>query len=88
MKSPTKTTATVLETKTHLSKLLRKVKNGEVVTITSGREKKPIAFISSTPPQIPKPKLSPIGALDHLNIRIPDSFFFDPLPKGWDGLDD
>ena len=87
MKTRLQTTATVLEAKTHFSRLLRQVKNGEVVTITSGREKKPVAKLIPAE-ESTKPRLGPLGALAHLNIRIPDEFFFDPLPPGWSGEDD
>jgi antitoxin (DNA-binding transcriptional repressor) of toxin-antitoxin stability system len=77
MKAAKQNTATVIEAKTHLSKLIRKVQNGEIVTITSGREKKPVAVLG---PVAAESKVKPqrLGALAHLNIKIPDEFF-DPL---------
>jgi antitoxin (DNA-binding transcriptional repressor) of toxin-antitoxin stability system len=81
------TTATMFEAKTKLSELVKKAQAGETVIITSGREKKPVAELKAIEPIKPKPKR--LGALAHLNIHIPDSFFFDPLPEEelrlWEG---
>ncbi len=81
-------TATIFEAKTNLSELVKKAQAGEEVIITSGREKKPVARIVATEPV----KVQRLGFMAHLDIDIPDSFFFDPLPeeelKLWEGADD
>lgn len=79
------TTATIFEAKTKLSELVKKAQNGEEVIITSGRAKTPVARLEAVQPK-PKKRL---GLLEHLNVDIPDSFFFDPLPEEelalWEG---
>ena len=64
--------ATVFEAKTHLSRLLAQVKRGAVVTITSGRQKTPVARLTAVPEALQPRRL---GALAHLNIHIPPEFF-------------
>jgi antitoxin (DNA-binding transcriptional repressor) of toxin-antitoxin stability system len=79
------TTATIFEAKTNLSELVKKAQNGETVIITSGREKTPVARLEAIQPKANKR----LGFLQHLNLKIPDSFFFDPLPEEelalWEG---
>ena len=79
------TRATIFEAKTNLSELVKKAQNGETVIITSGREKTPVARLEAIHPVARKR----LGLLEHLNIDIPDSFFFDPLPEEelafWEG---
>ena len=79
------TSATIFEAKTTFSKLLKKVKEGETVIITSGRSRKPVAKLQAIDPVMPQR----LGFLEHMNLDIPDSFFFDPLPEDelrlWDG---
>ncbi len=72
--------ATVFEAKTNLSDLLKKVKEGETVIITSGREKTPVARLEPIEPFKPKR----LGVLETPGFVLPDSFW-DPLPPGWDG---
>jgi antitoxin (DNA-binding transcriptional repressor) of toxin-antitoxin stability system len=43
-------TATIFETRTKLSELLKKAQAGETVIITSGRDKKPIAKLEALHP--------------------------------------
>lgn len=78
------TTATIYETKTHLSELLEKVKAGETVVITSGREKTPVARLE---PMEPK-KFKRLGVAYDPNFGMPESFW-DPLPEEelrlWEG---
>jgi antitoxin (DNA-binding transcriptional repressor) of toxin-antitoxin stability system len=71
------TTATIFEAKTNLSDLIKKAQAGEKVVITTGREKTPVAEL--TPIPVKKPQR--LGFLKHLNLDIPDSAFFDPLPE-------
>lgn len=82
------TTATIFEAKTNLSELVKKAQSGEEVIITSGRDKVPVAKLQAIQSVTPKR----LGALEHLNIDIPDSFFFDPLPEEelrlWEGEDE
>ncbi len=72
------TTFTVHAAKTNLSKLLERVEAGEEIVIARG--KKPVA------------RLVPIGVPNHIRrrrafgilkgkLRLPDFFFFDPLPE-------
>jgi prevent-host-death family protein len=82
-------TYTVHAAKTNLSKLIERVEQGEEVVIARGR--KPVA------------RLVPIGLPAHVRrrrafgvlkgkLKLPDSFFFDPLPeeelKLWEGRKD
>ncbi|MFZ1105678.1 MAG: type II toxin-antitoxin system prevent-host-death family antitoxin [Hyphomicrobiaceae bacterium] len=82
-------TYTVHAAKTNLSKLIERVEQGEEVVIARG--KKPVA------------RLVPIGLPAHIRrrrafsvlkgkLKLPDSFFFDPLPeeelKAWAGSKD
>jgi prevent-host-death family protein len=66
---------TVHEAKTHFSKLLAKVSDGEEVIITSGRDRKPMAKLVA----LPKQTLPPIGFAKHWPDPGPE--FFDPLPE-------
>ena len=75
------------EAKTHFSKLLAKVAAGEEITITSGKQKKPVAKLIAAPARRPvrlgwlKGKMLPPG---------PE--FFEPLPeeelRQWNGESD
>ena len=82
-------TYTVHAAKTNLSKLIERVEQGEEIVIARG--KKPVA------------RLVPIGLPAHVRrrrafgvlkgkLKLPDSFFFDPLPeeelKLWEGRED
>lgn len=76
-------TATIFETKTNLSELLKKVRAGETVIITSGREKTPIAKLEAIVP-VEKKRL---GGLEDPEFVLTDAFW-EPLPPGWSGEDD
>ena len=82
-------TYTVHAAKTHLSKLIERVENGEEIVIARGN--KPVA------------RLVPLGVPAHAlrrrafgvlkgKLKLPDSFFFDPLQeeelKVWEGRGD
>ncbi len=78
----------VHEAKTHFSKLLAAVAQGEEVIITSGRSKKRIAKLS----RLEEPRKSPFGfAKDLLPNPLPPEFW-DPLPEEelrlWNGESD
>jgi prevent-host-death family protein len=78
------TTVNVHEAKTHLSKLLDRVRAGEEIVLAKAG--KPYAkLVPVEPPG--KPKRRQPGSLKHLG-PIPDSFF-DPLPDdeldAWEG---
>jgi antitoxin (DNA-binding transcriptional repressor) of toxin-antitoxin stability system len=69
-------TATIFETKTNLSELVKKVQKGETVIITSGRDRIPVAKLEAIHP-IGKKRL---GALETHGFALPVSFF-EPLPE-------
>jgi len=68
-------TATIFEAKTNLSALVKKVQQGETVTITSGRAKTPVALLT---PVVPVKKKR-LGALETPGFVLPPEFF-EPLP--------
>jgi antitoxin (DNA-binding transcriptional repressor) of toxin-antitoxin stability system len=76
--------STIFEAKTNLSALVKQAQKGEVVIITSGREKTPVARLEAIKP-VGKKRL---GALETPGFVLPDSFF-EPLPEEelrlWDG---
>jgi prevent-host-death family protein len=82
-------TYTVHAAKTNLSKLIERAEKGEEIVIARG--KKPVV------------RLVPVGLPAHVRrrrafgvlkgkLKLPDSFFFDPLPgeelKLWEGRED
>jgi prevent-host-death family protein len=79
-------TYTVHAAKTNLSKLIARVENGEEVIIARGR--KPVARL--VPMDVPAHvrRRRAFGALKG-KLKLPDSFFFDPLPEeeleAWEG---
>ncbi|HEY1649493.1 MAG TPA: type II toxin-antitoxin system prevent-host-death family antitoxin [Terracidiphilus sp.] len=77
-------TATIFEAKTRLSELVKQAQKGEVVTITSGRAKTPVARLEAIQP-ITKKRL---GALETPGFVLSEQFF-EPLPDGelrlWNG---
>ena len=79
------TTVNIHRAKSELSKLLKRVEAGEEIMIArNGKE------IAKLVPAVPAPaKSRGRGALKHLNLQIPDSAFFDPLPEdeldAWEG---
>ena len=69
-------TATLFEAKTNLSKLVKLAQKGEVIIITSGRDKTPVAKLESVQP-VAKKRL---GACETPGFVMPESFF-EPLPE-------
>lgn len=69
-------TATTFEAKTNLSHLLERVRKGEVVTITSGRKKTPVARLVAVSPRAKKR----LGALKTPGFVLGEQFF-EPLPE-------
>ncbi len=76
--------ASIFEAKTNLSNLVKQAHKGEVVTITSGRGKTPVARLEAIRP-VAKKRL---GALETPGFVLSERFF-EPLPeeelKLWDG---
>ena len=77
-------TASIFEAKTKLSSLLKEAEKGEVVIITSGRAKTPVAKLEVIQP-IAKKRL---GALETPGFVLSEKFF-EPLPEDelrlWEG---
>jgi antitoxin (DNA-binding transcriptional repressor) of toxin-antitoxin stability system len=76
--------ATIFEAKTNLSALVKQAQKGEVVIITSGREKTPVAKLESVQPIVKKR----LGALETPGFVLSPAFF-DALSEDelamWDG---
>ncbi|MGA3372183.1 MAG: type II toxin-antitoxin system prevent-host-death family antitoxin [Terracidiphilus sp.] len=76
--------ATIFEAKTNFSSLVKQARKGEVITITSGREKVPVARLEGVHP-IKKKRL---GALETPGFVLSEQFF-EPLPEDelrlWNG---
>ena len=76
--------ATIFEAKTNLSQLVKEAQKGEVVTITSGRERTPVARLEALKP-VAKKRL---GALETPGFVLSEQFF-EPLPEDelnlWNG---
>jgi len=68
--------ATIFEAKTKLSKLVKQAQRGEVVVITSGRNKTPVARLEAIHP-VGKKRL---GALETPGFVLSEQFF-EPLPE-------
>jgi prevent-host-death family protein len=77
-------TASIFEAKTNLSDLVKKAQKGEVVIITSGRDKTPVARLEAIHP-VAKKRL---GVLETPGFVLTDAFF-EPLPaeelRLWNG---
>jgi prevent-host-death family protein len=77
-------TATIFEAKTRLSELVKQAQKGEVVTITSGRAKTPVARLEAIQPMAKKR----LGALETPGFVLSEQFF-EPLPdeelRLWNG---
>jgi prevent-host-death family protein len=77
-------TASIFEAKTNLSNLVKHAQKGEVVTITSGRAKTPVARLEAIQP-IAKKRL---GVLETPGFVLSERFF-EPLPEAdlelWNG---
>jgi prevent-host-death family protein len=69
-------TASIFEAKTNLSQLVKEVQKGEVVIITSGRVRTPVARLEPIQP-VAKKRL---GALETPGFVLA-SQFFEPLPE-------
>jgi prevent-host-death family protein len=69
-------TASIFEAKTNLSNLLKETQKGEVVIITSGRSRTPVARIEAIQP-VAKKRL---GALETPGFVLSEQFF-EPLPE-------
>ena len=69
-------TATIFEAKTNLSALVKKAQNGEVVIITSGRKKTPVATLGPIQP-VAKKRLGSML----IPGFVPTDAIFDPLPE-------
>ena len=74
-------TASIFEAKTNLSDLVKKAQKGEVVIITSGRDKTPVARLEAIHP-VAKKRL---GVLETPGFVLTDAFF-EPLPEEELGL--
>lgn len=76
--------ATIFEAKTNFSNLVKQARKGEVVTITSGREKTPVARLEAIEPV----KKKRLGALETPGFVLSEQFF-EPLPEDelrlWNG---
>jgi prevent-host-death family protein len=75
-------TATIFEAKTNLSELIKRAQAGESVTITSGRDKKPVVELRAIAPYKPKR----LGAMETPGFVLGDAFW-EPLPPEWSGED-
>jgi len=77
-------TATIFEAKTNFSSLVKQTQKGEVVTITSGRERTPVARLEAIQPV----KKKRLGALETPGFVLSEQFF-EPLPEDelrlWNG---
>ena len=69
-------TASIFEAKTRLSNLLKETDKGEVVIITSGRAKTPVARLEAIQPVARKR----LGALETPGFVLSEQFF-EPLPE-------
>jgi antitoxin (DNA-binding transcriptional repressor) of toxin-antitoxin stability system len=76
--------ASIFEAKTNLSSLVKLAQRGEVVLITSGRAKTPVARLEAIQP-VAKRRL---GVLETPGLVLSEEFF-EPLPEEelglWDG---
>ena len=78
--------ATIFEAKTNLSGLVKKAQKGEVVVITSGRKKTPVARLVA----VRAAGKQRLGVLETPGFVLPDRFF-EPLPdeelEAWEGAE-
>ncbi len=79
--------ATIFEAKTNLSALVKKAQSGEVVIITSGRKRIPVATLNPVQP-VAKRRLGSMLIPGY----VPTDAIFDPLPEEelrlWNGEGD
>jgi antitoxin (DNA-binding transcriptional repressor) of toxin-antitoxin stability system len=73
-------TATIHAEDTTLAELLSKLQQGDTILITNGDANTPVAKMEAVSP-VPEIVQRRFGWLAHLNLDIPDSAFFDPLPE-------
>jgi prevent-host-death family protein len=77
-------TASIFEAKTNLSHLVKQAQKGEVVTITSGRARTPVARLEAIHP-VAKKRL---GVIETPGFVLSEKFF-EPLPEDelrlWNG---
>jgi len=77
-------THSLRELRSSLGSVVRKVAaTGEEVIITSGREKTPVAKLVAIEPV----KKKRLGAMYDPDFVMGEGFW-EPLPKGWDGVSD
>ena len=69
-------TASIFEAKTNLSHLVKQAQKGEVVTITSGRARTPVARLEAIHP-VAKKRL---GVIETPGFVLSEKFF-EPLPE-------
>jgi antitoxin (DNA-binding transcriptional repressor) of toxin-antitoxin stability system len=76
--------ATIFEAKTNLSSLVKRAQKGEVVVITAGRKKAPVARLVA----VKAAEKQRLGVLETPGFVLSDSFF-EPLPeeelRAWEG---
>jgi antitoxin (DNA-binding transcriptional repressor) of toxin-antitoxin stability system len=76
--------ATIFEAKTNLSSLVKRAQKGEVVVITAGRKKAPVARLVA----VKAAEKQRLGVLETPGFVLSDSFF-EPLPeeelRAWGG---
>lgn len=76
--------ATIFEAKTNLSSLVKRAQKGEVVVITAGRKKTPVARLIA----VKAAEKKRLGVLETPGFVLPGSFF-EPLPeeelRAWEG---
>jgi len=79
-------TVTIHKAKTQLSKLIARAEAGEEIIIARGKE--PVARLAPIAAGKQRPRFGVLKG----KLKIPDSFFFDPLPedelKLWEGGDE
>lgn len=78
---------TIHQAKTELSKLIARAEAGEEIIIARGKQ----PVVRLTPVAAPQGRRK-FGAMKGMWPRIPDAFFFDPLPEDelrlWEGDDE
>jgi len=76
--------ATIFEAKTNLSSLVKRAQKGEVVVITAGRKKTPVARLVA----VKAAEKKRLGVLETPGFVLPQTFF-EPLPeeelRAWEG---
>jgi antitoxin (DNA-binding transcriptional repressor) of toxin-antitoxin stability system len=76
--------ASIFEAKTNLSRLVKRAQKGEVVVITAGRKRAPVAQLVA----VSAAEKKRLGILETPGFVLPDSFF-EPLPEdelgAWEG---